>query len=610
MPTPDVPICLLVGDRNDQSALESLLEPMTGRLQVCDRLDDALQVLAEQPGLLIASGMALPPGGLSRLEQLDSPPAVLLLSGEEGPLLQRQGALDALSGSVPPSVTVLQRPLRPATAETLVRQLSRLVAREPSGPRPVPETPAEETPTEEGAEPDPLSSEASKKSEAAKTEADREKADARAEPAGRKSAEPVDEPATTEPAPDPLEERLDEMGIGTMVRSRPHGPIRLSSEVQRLTGLPATTSTLVPLLLRVRRDEQPRLIRQIRAAAGPDREDPAAESQAESETEATALDVTVRIRSDGSTQWVRVRGRSAGTAPREEPAETGWTVLVEDVTAQRRREQQRNDRIEHLRSQVARHSQRVRRIAERLTDAEEEERSRIASVLHDDLQPLIYGAFTQINEWKERLDSGEVSAEPFSESVSAEEEGDGLSVSKRLNQMATQLRQAMSLMRSLVSRIRPPVLHTSTFAETLEWLSVHVEETLGAELDVDVPEGFDVTGRGRRAFLFDAIRETVFNAVRHGEVHTVKVCGRQSEARSHVVVEDTGAGFDPSTLEQQDQGQGGFGLSRIQQRLEDLGGELKIDSAPGIGTRITMILPRRTEGAEENPAARPSSVES
>jgi two-component system NarL family sensor kinase len=56
-------------------------------------------------------------------------------------------------------------------------------------------------------------------------------------------------------------------------------------------------------------------------------------------------------------------------------------------------------------------------------------------------------------------------------------------------------------------------------------------------------------------------------------------------------VADDGVGFDPSSLEQRLR-EGHVGLLSLQERAEGLGGSLRIDTAPGLGARFTLRLPR------------------
>jgi signal transduction histidine kinase len=60
-----------------------------------------------------------------------------------------------------------------------------------------------------------------------------------------------------------------------------------------------------------------------------------------------------------------------------------------------------------------------------------------------------------------------------------------------------------------------------------------------------------------------------------------------SQGQTHLVVEDEGRGFNP---EDADKG-AGFGLFSIRERLSRIGGEMHIDSSPGHGTRVTLIIP-------------------
>jgi signal transduction histidine kinase len=58
-----------------------------------------------------------------------------------------------------------------------------------------------------------------------------------------------------------------------------------------------------------------------------------------------------------------------------------------------------------------------------------------------------------------------------------------------------------------------------------------------------------------------------------------------------IVVADRGPGFDPAALDLQQIGPGGLGLFNIRERVTSFKGELEIESAPGGGTRITLVAP-------------------
>jgi signal transduction histidine kinase len=102
------------------------------------------------------------------------------------------------------------------------------------------------------------------------------------------------------------------------------------------------------------------------------------------------------------------------------------------------------------------------------------------------------------------------------------------------------------------------------------------------------PKAVDV-----RVFLFQAVRELLLNAVKHGAGSPVHIeMTSAGLSKVHIVVADRGPGFDPDALDLQKIGPGGLGLFNIRERMTSIEGELQIQSTPGHGTRITLIAPR------------------
>jgi signal transduction histidine kinase len=533
--------------------------------------------------VLIASASALPAGALARLNRLEPSPAVLLLAGDDEPLFRSTETLDALAGSVSSSVAILHRPARRSTVETVVRLVADLLDRSTDGSK-------EEVPDGLG------SREELSRPSLADASPDGSPA-ARPDESPHEPSRASDRPDAASDGPAVASSRdewrsvLESMGMGVIHRRSVAAPIRLSPKVQQVTGLSNPMWTATRLLRSVDRRDRERLITAIRSAFFPT-PDPSA-SDDEPEAASRTVDCTVRLDADASTRWVRIRlGTAADPFGGTLESASGWRAVLEDVTEPRERRREREQTISDLQTSVARSGRRVRRLAEQLVDAEETERQRIASVLHDDLQPLIYGAQVQLETLQEEIADGTVQVEGLPD--------DAAPPAEQLSDLKGQLQQAVSLTRSLISNIRPPVLHGSTFAETLQWLSVRVEETLGADLVLDIPDAFEIEGRGRRAFLFEAIRESVFNAVRHGNADEVAVRAGQTEDRVVVAIEDEGDGFDVDILDSRESGNLRFGLRSIRQRCDDLGGAFRIHSAPGVGTRVALVLPRGQEPASED----------
>ena len=96
------------------------------------------------------------------------------------------------------------------------------------------------------------------------------------------------------------------------------------------------------------------------------------------------------------------------------------------------------------------------------------------------------------------------------------------------------------------------------------------------------------------------VRELVVNAVRHGRATEVKVAGECHNGTISFSVRDNGAGFDPSSAA--GPATGHFGLQGIRERIAEFRGSMAIDTAPGQGTRISVILNLATPSTTANPS--------
>jgi CheY-like chemotaxis protein/anti-sigma regulatory factor (Ser/Thr protein kinase) len=156
------------------------------------------------------------------------------------------------------------------------------------------------------------------------------------------------------------------------------------------------------------------------------------------------------------------------------------------------------------------------------------------------------------------------------------------------------VKEATEAARTLSMNLFPPVLHVGGLPAGLEWLAKRTKEQHSVVVSVTAdpranPEASDV-----RILLLEAVRELLFNAVKHAHVDRVDVkLALGPDETIHIQVSDEGVGFDPTvTLHHKDQHQVGLGLFSIQERLALLGGHLHIQSAPGKGAQFSITLPR------------------
>jgi signal transduction histidine kinase len=209
-----------------------------------------------------------------------------------------------------------------------------------------------------------------------------------------------------------------------------------------------------------------------------------------------------------------------------------------------------------------------------LTRAEHRERARLAQLLHDHLQQLLVAARIKVEALERACDQAEQA--------------------RALRQVNDLLVQVLDASRLLTVELCPPVLREAGFSAALGWLARQVEETHGLHVEIDADPTADPEADDLCVLLFEAVRELLFNTVKHAGVDQARVTVTRAERDCiRVVVADEGHGFDPECLNHLPIARGGFGLFTLRERLASLGGRLEIDTSPGAGTRAAIVAPRR-----------------
>jgi signal transduction histidine kinase len=230
-----------------------------------------------------------------------------------------------------------------------------------------------------------------------------------------------------------------------------------------------------------------------------------------------------------------------------------------------------NDELER---RVGERTAQLRQLALQVTLAEEEQRRRLAEVLHDNLQQLLVYA---------RLTVGE-----------ALSLARGARLRASLGRVEQGLAEAIDVSRSLTAELSPPLLYERGLLAALRWLTEQMRER--CSLAVEICAGPDDEPRQEvvRVLLFQCIRELLANVVKHAGVKEAFVTIGRSAGVVRVEVADRGWGFNPEGRAAAAVS-GGFGLFSIRERLRQSGGSFEMQSAPGRGSRITLVVPDADE---------------
>ena len=151
------------------------------------------------------------------------------------------------------------------------------------------------------------------------------------------------------------------------------------------------------------------------------------------------------------------------------------------------------------------------------------------------------------------------------------------------------LNQSLHASRELTVELSPTILYEGGLEAALPWLARQMETRHGLKVQMEINAAVPQDETGVAFLLFSAARELLLNVAKHAGVNLARVqLDRLDGDLVRIVVSDEGKGFDPASLQDDDEATG-LGLLGLQERLGHIGGYCMLDSAPGRGTRITLM---------------------
>lgn len=205
-------------------------------------------------------------------------------------------------------------------------------------------------------------------------------------------------------------------------------------------------------------------------------------------------------------------------------------------------------------------------LLQRAIDAQDAERRRIASALHDDVVQDLAGLGFSLSASAARTETPE------------------------LREAADQTRQTMRKLRAALVDIYPPSLQRAGLQAAVDDLAAPLRAQ-GADVEIDVPPSTGLSEQ-REALVFRTIQEGLRNAAKHAGAKHASVRVRVDAGHAVATIEDDGRGFDPAHAGNGNSGDH-MGLHLLQDLAQESGGRLTIESRPGEGTRLQLEVPVR-----------------
>ena len=174
-------------------------------------------------------------------------------------------------------------------------------------------------------------------------------------------------------------------------------------------------------------------------------------------------------------------------------------------------------------------------------------------------------------------------------------ERDAPGVGAKLDELSALARDAMAEMRSLIFELRPGSLAEEGFVPSLEKHLAAIQGRTGLVIRLDVDPDLRRLPVSIEDALYRIAQEAIHNVVKHASAREVRLQIARRSTGVRMEIRDDGAGFDPRSPSD------GLGLAGMTARAERLGGSATVESTPGSGTVVTVMLPNgavETRGSE------------
>lgn len=211
---------------------------------------------------------------------------------------------------------------------------------------------------------------------------------------------------------------------------------------------------------------------------------------------------------------------------------------------------------------------------ERIITVDEDARKKLARDLHDGPTQSIAAIAMRLNFARRLLEREPARA------------------SEELHKIEELARRTTKEIREMLFTLRPLALETQGLVVALQQYFEKLRDTYDLNVILEAgPAVEEVLDRNRQGVLFYIIEEAVNNARKHAQAKHIWTRLRVEGTTFVVEIEDDGVGFDPAAVHANYDQRGSLGMVNMRERAELINAVLRIRSAPGAGTKITVLVP-------------------
>lgn len=236
----------------------------------------------------------------------------------------------------------------------------------------------------------------------------------------------------------------------------------------------------------------------------------------------------------------------------------GWVTVVRDITDRKKAEKE------------------LRELPQRIIEAQESERLRVARELHDGVNQVIASAKMRLQKVQDSI----VEANPATREMLA-----------RCYKMMV---QALEENRRIAHNLRPSELDEFGLATACRNFCEQTQLRTSLSIQCSIPKSEERVARSVELNIFRILQEALANVERHAQATSVKVSLSFKGSAVTLKIQDDGCGFSPDAPRPNKPKHSGIGLTNMRERAAFMGGTCEFKSVPKQGTTITIHVPNAT----------------
>lgn len=251
--------------------------------------------------------------------------------------------------------------------------------------------------------------------------------------------------------------------------------------------------------------------------------------------------------------------------------------LVPSIQRALREARERSER-KRAEAQLRESHEQLRSLSVYLQHVREEERTRIAREVHDELGQALTGLKLQLTWLGSRLPQHLKK------------------LHKETRSMAERIDETIHNVRRIATELRPGLLDTAGLLAAIEWQAAQFEKQTGIQCQVKTATKEKLWDQARSTAFFRIFQETLTNIIRHAEATRVTVRLAETDVHLLMEVKDNGRGISETEINNMKS----IGLLGMRERAALFGGEVRVRGEPGKGTTVSVRIPRPAKQPKPN----------